>query len=215
MKLILAFIIVLYVAGCSPTVRDLDGNEYKTVQIGEQTWMAENLRTSKYRDGTPIANITDDDQWRRFESGAWAHYDNQTANETKYGKLYNWYAVSDSRGLCPEGWHVPTVEEWRVLSGYLGEDAGFKMKSTSGWDKNGNGSNESGFTGLPGGIRYGGRYLDRTFLNVGEYVHFWSSSELSSNSGSAWYLYLHDDGRNLNRYGDLKKSGFSVRCLRD
>jgi uncharacterized protein (TIGR02145 family) len=215
MKHTLAFIIVLYVAGCSSTtsntqtVTDINGNVYPTVQIGEQTWMAENLRTTQYADGTPIANIIDDDQWARLDFGAWAYYDHNPANDAIYGKLYNWYAVANSAGLCPTGWHVPTDEEWTVLSEFLGEDAGHKMKSTTGWDNNGNGSNASGFTGLPGGLRDD----DGTFYDVGRVDGFWSSSEYSSDV--AWFRALGSDHRGLGRGSNDKRLGFSVRCLRD
>jgi uncharacterized protein (TIGR02145 family) len=194
---------------CGATLTDFDGNTYKTVQIGNQCWMAENLRTSKYRDGTPIPNVTGNSQWGGLTTGAWAHYDNQAANETKYGRLYNWYAVADRRNICPVGWHVPTDAEWTVLSNQLGSDPGHKMKSTSGWTDNGNGSNASGFTGLPGG----GRGSAGTFNNVGRLGNFWSSSE--NDSDLAWSRYLANGDRDLNRNSNLKRNGFSVRCLRD
>ena len=171
--------------------------------------MAENLKTSKYRDGTPIPNVTGTSQWGNLTTGAWSHYDNQAANETRYGKLYNWYAVADSRNLCPVGWHVPTDAEWTVLSNHLGSEPGHKMKATSGWTNNGNGSNASGFNGLPGGSRG----LGGPFGGVGWGGYFWSSSEL--NSGLAWTRSLPNDARDLARFYDDKRAGFSVRCLRD
>ncbi len=194
---------------CGATLIDIEGNTYKTVQIGDQCWMAENLRTSKYRDGTAIPKVTGNSQWGGLTRGAWAHYDNQATNETKYGKLYNWHAVANRRNVCPVGWHVPTDAEWTVLGNHLGSEPGHKMKSTSGWANNGNGSNASGFNGLPGGFRD----LDGTFYYVGRYGYFWSSSE--SNSVGAWFRFLSNDLRDLFRSFNHKRNGFSVRCLRD
>jgi uncharacterized protein (TIGR02145 family) len=194
---------------CGSPITDIDGNSYKTVQIGNQCWMAENLRTSKYRDGTPIPNVTGTSQWGSLTTGAWAHYDNQAANETRYGKLYNWYAVADSRNVCLVGWHVPTDAEWTVLGNHLGSEPGHKMKATSGWNNRGNGSNASGFNGLPGGSRY----ADGAFNNVGRGGYFWSSSEASS--GVAWNRGLNGGNRDLGRGNVNERGGFSVRCLRD
>lgn len=190
-------------------ILDIDGNVYSYVQIGTQTWMASNLKTTRYRDGSPIPNVTNSTAWSGLSSGAWANYDNNAAYDAIYGKLYNWYAVSDSRNLCPLGWHVPSDAEWTVLSNFLGTDVGFKMKATSGWGNNGNGSNASGFTGLPGGARNG----DGTFDYVGRNGYFWSSTQFST--GGAWLWSLFSDLRGLNRGNLDKKHGFSVRCIRD
>ena len=107
-----------------PKIKDIEGNLYKTVTIGTQQWMAENLKVSKYIDGTTIPNITDNTQWENNTTGAWSYYNNDAANNTKYGKLYNWYAVSkttnDNKNVCPTGWYVPTDAEWTVLTDYLG-----------------------------------------------------------------------------------------------
>jgi uncharacterized protein (TIGR02145 family) len=190
-------------------IQDIDGNRYKTVRIGDQVWMAENLRTTRYQDGSLIPNVTDGGQWSQLSTGAWAFYNNDPALGEIYGKLYNWYAAADERNACPVGWHVPSDEEWTVLSEFLGEDAGFKMKSISGWDNNGNGSNASGFTGLPGGSRY----LDGTFYDVGRFGIFWSSSEY--NSANAWRRFLDVPNRALYReYLIFKGNGFSIRCVR-
>ena len=135
------FTIHMFFSGCKQegTVADIDGNVYRTITIGKQEWMAENLRTTQYRNGTPIVNITDMDEWDANEStGAWAYYDNDESMDTVYGKLYNWYAVTDSQGLCPQDWHVPSGDEWNVLTDYLGgsETAGCSMKEagTSHWE---------------------------------------------------------------------------------
>ena len=194
---------------CGDPIADIDGNTYKTVQIGRQCWMAENLKTSKYQDGTTIPNVTGNSQWGRLTTGAWVHYDNSSANETVYGKLYNWYAVADRRNVCPTGWYVPSDAEWTILSNFIGTDVGFKMKSTTGWVNNGNGSNASGFNGLPGGYRF----PDDEFNAVGRDGYFWSSSEASS--GVARNRGLGGGVRALGRGSHYKSDGFSVRCVLD
>lgn len=192
------------------TLKDIDGNTYKTVQIGGQCWMAENLRTSRYRDGTSIPNVRDASVWAGLSSGAWAHYDNFAGVESQgYGKLYNWFAVADRRNICPVGWHVPADIEWTFLTNFLGSDPGDKMKASAGWAGGGNGSNASGFNGLPGGYRY----ADGTFNYVGRNGFFWSSSE--SNSVLALSRLLDRDNRDLLRSNSNKRNGFSVRCVRD
>jgi uncharacterized protein (TIGR02145 family) len=163
-------------------ITDAEGNSYKTVYIGTQQWMAENLKVTKYSDGSTIPNITDDTQWQNNTTGAWAYYNNDAANNPKYGKLYNWYAVSKTtngnKNVCPTGWHVPTDAEWTVLTDYLGgaSVAGGKMKevgSTNWLYPNTEATNISLFTGLPGGYRgYGGSYN-----GIGYYGDWWSSSE--------------------------------------
>jgi uncharacterized protein (TIGR02145 family) len=198
---------------CPATVTDIDGNVYCTLQIGTQTWMKENLKTSKYRDGSAIPTGLSDNAWQNATAGAYAVYDNNPANNTLYGKLYNWYAVADSRNLCPAGWHVPTDADWTTLTDYLGGDtiAGGKMKAVTLWNApNTNATNISGFSGLPGGFRYdGGAYGD-----IGNYGVWWSSTELSSTE--AWSRYLYYDNGNSTRDNDFFKTfGFSVRCLRD
>jgi len=220
MKVILILSVVVLVASCkqeeiepTPTapVTDIDGNEYATIQIGTQVWMAENLRTSKYCNGDPIPNAADNTQWSNLTTGAWAHYDNDSQYEELYGKLYNWYAAADTRNICPCGWHVPTDAEWTVLSDYLGgEDvAGTKMKTTIGWNENGNGTNESGFSGLPGGVRG----FSGTFYDVGDFGYWWSS--LENTTGDAWYRVLGYFADDLARDKIFMSNGFSVRCLRD
>jgi len=186
---------------------------FKSVKIGIQTWMAENLNVSTFRNGDPIPQAKTDEEWKKAgdnEQPAWCYYDNDPANGAKYGKLYNWYAVIDPRGLAPEGWHVPSDAEWTKLTDFLGgEVAGTKMKSTSGWAENGNGTNTSGFSGLPGGYRY----YNGSFDDVGGDGNWWSSTE--DLTGNAWYRYLNYLNGNVYRYDSNKKNGFSVRCLRD
>ena len=147
----------------------------QTVTIGSQVWTSKNLDVATYRNGDVIPQVQDPNAWENLTTGAWCYYDNDASNGTKYGKLYNWYAVNDPRGLAPKGYHIPTDAEWTQLSDYLGgeSEAGTKMKSTSGWVENGNGTNSSGFSGLPGGYRY----YDGTFDDIGDYGYWWSSTE--------------------------------------
>ena len=204
-------------------ISDVEGNTYKTVKIGTQLWMAENLKTSKYSDGSNIPNITDNIQWKRDTTGAWSYYNNDAAYNTKYGKLYNWYAVSKStngnKNLCPNGWHVPTDEEWTVLTDYLGGDslAGGKMKEvgTTNWTSpNKEADNVSLFTGLPGGARMdGGKYY-----HINNFGAWWSSTEYGdfNTNNLAWarylsYLYIRTGGD----VDDSKYIGYSIRCVKD
>jgi uncharacterized protein (TIGR02145 family) len=199
-------------------VSDIDGNTYKTVQIGTQVWMAENLKTTKYNDGTMIPNITDNTQWENLTTGAWCYYGNNAVNNAKYGKLYNWYAVSPTttgnKNVCPTGWHVPTDAEWTVLTDYLGGEsvAGGKLKEvgTTNWNSpNTEVTNTSLFTGLPGG----GRNYNGGCNYVGDFGGWWSSSEDSTDN--AWGRFLDSDGGSAGRGNVNKEDGFSVRCLRD
>ena len=181
------------------------------VRIGNQVWTSKNLDVSTYRNGDDIPEVQDFKEWKNLTTGAWCYYENKTANGATYGKLYNWFAVKDPRGLAPKGYHIPTNAEWTMLTDYLGGDsiAGTKIKSTSGWDNNGNGTNTSGFAGLPGGGRNG----NGVFGSVGAFGFWWSSSEFSTDY--AWYRYLGDGNGNVGRSYFNKHYGFSVRCLRD
>jgi uncharacterized protein (TIGR02145 family) len=136
---------------------DQDGNNYKTVTIGTQVWMAENLKTTKYRNGDPIANVADNTEWENLTTGAYCTYDNDLKKLNAYGHLYNWHAVSDARNIAPEGWHVATDAEWTILNNYLGGGiaSGDKLKETGAihWNYSNSETNESGFTALPGGFR--------------------------------------------------------------
>jgi uncharacterized protein len=187
------------------TVTDIEGNVYTTVKIGNQWWMAENLKVTYYRDGTPIPNVTDNTSWKGLSTGAYCYYSNSSVHGETYGALYNWYAVNDAHGLAPEGWHVPTDEEWTELVNYLGGSsvAGKKLKSATDWD----GMDIAGFGALPGGWRH---YSTGGFNYMGFTAHFWSSSENDSNY--AWHRRLSND---VDRLSYLKTTGFSVRCVRD
>lgn len=190
------------------SVQDIDGNVYKTVKIGNQWWMAENLKVTHYRNGDNIPCLTDDDEWD-YNKGAYCYYNNDTTYIGKYGLLYNWFAVADSRNIAPEGWHVPSDEEWQTLVDYLGGDtiAGGKMKSTG---TNEGVSNESGFSALPAGYRYN----HGTFDGIGTNSYFWSSTE--SKEGDAWHRYLYYGNAIVYRDNSgWKQAGYSVRCVKD
>ena len=201
------------------------GYDYATVQIGDQCWFSENLRNENYENGDAIPSNLSDSEWQSMTSGAVAVYGEdagcnnyspdidacdpaQSLNE--YGRLYNWYAVDDARGLCPSGWHVPTDGEWTVMTDHLGGSsiAGGQMKTTYGWYDGGNGTNSSGFSGLPGGFRSNGGY----FGSAGSSGYWWSSSPGGS---SAWGRALYNDDENVSRGNYVPRSGFSVRCVRD
>jgi len=209
-------------SSCSLTVcEDIDENVYETVQIGDQIWMAENLKTTHYNDGSEIPNITNNDDWNGLSTGAYGDYDNNPTNSETYGRLYNWYTIDDDRGVCPDGWHVPSDEEYTILTDYLGGElvAGGKLKEcTEGscpeseywYSSNIGATNESGFTGLPAGWRnpsYG------IYGYVSNYGAFWSSTE--DGSGSAWYRDLGFHYSSVMRAGLDKHFGFSIRCLKD
>jgi uncharacterized protein (TIGR02145 family) len=211
-------------SGYGSNITDAEGNSYKTVYIGTQQWMGENLKTSKYSDGTTIPNITDNTQWQSNATGACAYYNNDAANNAKYGKLYNWYAVSGNKNVCPTGWHVPTDAEWTVLTDYLGGNsiAGGKLKEvgTTNWNSpNTESTNVSLFTGLPGGSRndFGDYY------GIGIYGYWWSSTEYiieehiteEYNTDNAWIRALGNSTGNASGGNVNKFYGFSVRCLRD
>ena len=188
------------------------------VKIGNQVWTSKNLDVSTFRNGDPIRYASTKQEWlnaARKQKGAWCYYNNDPKNEEKYGKLYNWYAVNDPRGLAPLGYHIPSDTEWSVLVEYLGgeENAGFKMKSTTGWNNKGNGDNSSGLNGLPGGCRqYKG-----DFNGIGENSFWWSSSKLNAGSSwrSAWNRILGCNYSQVLRIYDYMSEGYSVRCLKD
>jgi uncharacterized protein (TIGR02145 family) len=228
----------------------------QTVTIGTQVWMNKNLDVSTFRNGDPIPQAKTDQEWqeaRLNSQPAWCYYDNEPANGAKYGKLYNWFAVNDSRGLAPAGYHIPTDAEWTTLEKYLGSDVSKKMKSTSGWKSHttggyktcpncsywnaeyrkkvpchkckdtrlvkvptitnsSNGSNSSGFTGLPGGLRQEfGKFSD-----IGNRGSWWSSTETHAQLATYRNLgYLNSISIKNLFSNTMKSSGFSVRCLRD
>ena len=189
-------------------------NDAPTVTIGSQVWLGKNLNVDHFANGDPIPEAKTADEWKSAgenKQPAWCYYNNDPANGRTYGKLYNWYAVNDPRGLAPRGWHIPSDEEWTATTTYLGGEAtaGLSMKSTSGWNENGNGNNNSGIAGLPGGYRG----PNGAFNDLGEDGSWWSSSEY--NTGNAWSRLLYYSDGNAYRPNNFKSCGFSVRCLRD
>jgi uncharacterized protein (TIGR02145 family) len=190
-----------------------NGYTYTSIVLGNgQEWMAENLRTTTYANGDPIPNVTT--QWQGLTTGAWAHCNNDSQYENPYGKLYNWYTVADPRNVCPTGWHVPTDAEYTLLTDYLGGEpvAGGKMKSTGTqyWSSpNTDATNESGFSGLPGG----NRDFNGSFDGIGLYGGWWSSTEIGTYT--AWPRYLLYFNGLVDKDLINKEHGFSVRCLRD
>lgn len=196
-------------------VTDADGNVYDVVLIGNQKWMTENLKTTRYKDGTSITNITDGGNWGSIGSGAYCWYDNDAStNKNTYGALYNYFAVADPKGLCPGGWHVPSQSEFTTLIDYLGGQAvaGGKMKETGTlhWSSTYPGvTNESGFTSLPAGYRY----TNGQFNGIRNAGYNWSST--LSAPGSSWYLDLQPSYLNAFLNNDNNASGKSVRCLKD
>lgn len=241
-----SLILVLLIGLCSISYA-------QTITIGTQVWMTKNLDVATFRNGDSIPQAKTNEEWVNAginKQPAWCYYDNDPANGAKYGKLYNWYAVNDPRGLAPVGYHIPSDAEWTKLGDFLGSDAGTKMKSKSGWNSyttggsktcpncvnwnaeyrrkvpchtcqdtrtvpapkvtnSGNGTNTSGFSGLPGGNRND----NGAFSNIGFFGSWWSSTE--GNTYVAWNRNLYYNYGFVNRYYYMKGQGFSVRCLRD
>ena len=183
---------------------------FPDVTIGTQTWTSINLHVTKYRNGDKIPQVQDAKAWAKLKTGAWCYYENKKENGTKYGKLYNWFAVNDKRGLAPKGYHIPSEAEWKILTESLGgkSQACTEMKSKYGWKNNGNGTNTSSFAGLPGGER-----LNIYFVDVGAKGSWWSSSE--AYTGAADYFYLDAKNGNLGSSVFFLQTGFSVRCIKD
>jgi uncharacterized protein (TIGR02145 family) len=198
----------------SESIEDIDGNTYATIDIFNQVWLNSNLNVSRYRNGDPIPQVTDPTLWANLTTGAWCYYNNDPANGSIYGKLYNWYAVNDSRGLAPIGWHVPTDNEWTVLTTFLGGSfiAGGKMKAVTLWNSpNTAATNSSGFTALPGGSFYSG--FSFPFGVIGGW---WSSSEEEDLPlVAAWNRQLRYNEGVAVKSGSYKTLGISVRCMKN
>jgi uncharacterized protein (TIGR02145 family) len=201
------------------TIKDIDGNVYKTVIIGNQEWFAENLKTTKYNNGTPIPNVSCNSVWSNTTSGAYAWYENdEVTYKNTYGAFYNWYAVNTGN-LCPTGWHVPTNAEWTTLTDFAGGGsvAGGKLKSTRTepdthprWDRPNTGAtDEYGFSALPGGLRL---HMG-TFCDIGGRNYWWSSTECGTNR--AWYRAMYYNFIDVLRHDTSMQLGLSVRCVRD
>lgn len=193
-----------------------EGNS-EEVTIGDQTWAGQNLNTTTFRNGDPIPEAKTSEEWElanQERRPVWCYYENNAANGTKYGKIYNWYAVTDQRGLAPQGWHIPSKDAWNDLIDYLGgqDKAGHKIKDKTGWNKNGNGDNSSNFGALPGGaVAYGSMY-GRTFTNLGNCITYWTSTPISSESVCA--IPLCDEQKGAGVFPSPKTSGMYVRCLK-
>jgi uncharacterized protein (TIGR02145 family) len=195
----------------SNTVTDIVGNVYKTVTIGTQVWMAENLKTSKYNNGTSIPIVTDNKTWLNLKTPGFCWYNNDIKHKGTYGALYNWYTVNTGK-LCPTGWHVPTETEWTTLTTYLGGEsvAGGKMKTVNGWSSSNTGaSNSSGFSALPAGQRQ----PNGNFYDIGGTGFWWSASEYED--AIAWACYMASSSSYIYSYDVSALLGYSVRCVRD
>jgi len=200
--------------GTEGTVTDIDGNIYHSVTIGTQVWLVENLKTTKYRNGSAIPNVTDNTAWSILTTGAYSDYNNTPSNSDTYGRLYNWYAATNVQNICPLGWHIPTDAEWTTLTTYLGGEpvAGGKLKETgtTHWlSPNTGATNESGFTALPGGNRSN----SGVFSGIGGNGFWWSSTNF--NTVFAWNLYMSYYNSTVVRSNYNMAYGFSVRCIKD
>jgi uncharacterized protein (TIGR02145 family) len=197
----------------SKTVQSRNSTDPGTVRIGSQIWAVANLNVGTFRNGDTIPEAKTNEEWKAAGDArkpAWCYYNNDPANGQKFGKLYNWYAVNDPRGLAPKGWTLPADADWMQLSSFLGgqEAAGTKIKSTSGWQDGNNGENETGFNGLPAGYRV----ENGTFMNIWNNAIWWTTTENNSISAFDYYLVLRNS---LNRSNSPKQRGSSVRCLKE
>lgn len=215
-----------YLARVTAKLEDLTTNDYCEIQICDQIWMCNNLNVDTYRNGDPIPEVTDPTQWAKLTTGAWCYYNNDPAMGEIYGKLYNWYAVNDPRGLAPEGWHIPSDEEWKKLEicmgmskfeadiiNYRGTDEGCKLKEkgTTHWNSpNENATNSSGFTGLPGGIRVSNNGNFEIIRSNGDW---WTTTEIIETD--AWSHILVSSQTGIYRNSNNKNCGFSVRCVKN
>jgi uncharacterized protein (TIGR02145 family) len=205
-------LVSLLVFSCTSGVKDIDGNSYKIIKIGNQSWMTENLNVSRFRNGDSIPEVKSNEEWvKKGKEGkpAWCYFDNNPENGKKYGKLYNWYAASDPRGLAPKGWHASTDAEWTKLINFYGGgiQAALKMRTT-GLGENDNGG-QKGFSGLPGGCRnsYG------LFYGADSFGYWWSTTE--SNAETSWIYILNYMQCNINSRNYEKIYGVSVRCVKE
>jgi uncharacterized protein (TIGR02145 family) len=214
--LILRFLIIASILPfvANSQVIDIDGNVYKIVIIGKQKWMGENLKTTKFNDGTSIQVVTDNNAWGNLKTPGYSWYKNDAVTyKATYGALYNWYAVNTGK-LCPLGWHVPSDDDWTVLTNYLGDIslAGGKLKETgtNHWTSPNTGAtNETGFTALPGGSRH----VVQQFNYVGRFGNYWSGTTINANY--SWFNVLSNDNSTIYRGEGRKRNGHSVRCLQD
>lgn len=192
-------------------------NDSGEIKIGSQTWTTKNLDVNTFNNGDIITEAKTNEEWDKAGNegrASWCYYDNLDENGKQLGKLYNWYAVNDPRGLAPKGWHIPRADEWQKLIDYLGgeQESGVKIKSTKGWHKNNNSTNESGFSGLPAGVRMIGEL--GMFYGVGAIANWWSSTGITGDD--AKYSRLDDlDNSILSVTNASKRFGMSVRCIKN
>jgi len=197
-------------------VKDIDGKWYRTMPYGKQTWMTQNLSVSRYRNGDTIPQVQDYHAWSELTTGAWCYYqfDKKEIDSVHYGKLYNWYAVNDPRGLAPEGWHIPTEKEWQKLTVEVGGlETAYKMKTDTAWEYyngyTGCGDNSSRFGALPGGARdYTGDF------GTAKYVGYWWTATPSGKI-RGWCYTMSYASKDVSRSEQRVNSGFSVRCVKD
>jgi len=194
-------------------ITDFDGNVYHAVTIGTQVWMVENLKVTHYRNGDLIPNVTNNSEWNNVTTGAYRDYEDNPDNSIKYGKLYNFFTITDSRQLCPAGWHVPTDDEWRVLREYCGSCGGvLKEAGTENWlSPNTDATNKTGFSALPGGCL---NILDQ-YDGMARYGVWWSSTEIRPYYAACWFLYYNSSFMSSPNGGALEWFGLSVRCVKD
>ncbi len=196
------------------SVKDIEGNIYLTTVIGKQVWMAENLKTTKFNDGTPIPLVTEDKIWKGLKKPAYCWFNNDIENKDVYGALYNWYTVSIKK-LCPKGWHESTDADWKTLMSFIGDQelAGDKLKEAGDehWKNSlDQATDEYEFTALPGGMRH----YDGMFPTFGSsYAVWWTSTPF--NDKTAWNCGLYFSSSKLYHGYDFKENGFSVRCVKD
>ncbi len=208
-KSLLLFVFVSFLFGCKNSESSID-----EVQIGNQIWMTKNLNVDKFRNGDRILEVRTAEEWRSAANNktpAWCYFNNDSTMGENFGRLYNWFAVTDPRGLAPEGWHMPSLKDWESLVKIAGgdNDAGFRLKNNSGWWENGNGNNQFGFSAIPGGgyTSYG------TLEGFNKKSFFWSTDEMSN--GVGWGIYLSYHKSKIYWDARIKAACLSVRCIKD
>ena len=183
-------------------------SSFQTVKIGNQEWTAKNLDVACYSNGDPIPRVQNKKEWEHLKTGAWCYYNNELENGLKYGKIYNWFAVNDERGLAPKGFEVASIENWHTLFQKLGEDvAGYKLKSTTGWKENGNGNNEVNLNIYPAGYR-----MFNIFIGKDDYTYFWTSTEKNEKSAMDVNFNYYDNS--VFSFNSFKYTGSYVRCIK-
>jgi uncharacterized protein (TIGR02145 family) len=208
-----------------PPLTDIDGNVYQVVKIGDQVWMAENLKTTRFNNNTPIANVTDATAWGLLTTPAYAWYNNNVANKTTYGAIYNWFTVATGN-LCPTGWHEPTDAEYGTMEaslgmsaadvagwGWRGTDEGTQLKATTTWT-GGNGTNTSGFSAPAGGYR---QWVHGDFYGLSTVTYYWTATDDAANGNPtiAWYRRLDSSESRVYKATTEKIGGKYVRCVKD